>query len=521
MIIIREERTDDNWSYKVGIYVRESRDDNEENSDTIETQRELLIDHASKNVPGSINGIYEDDNVSGSAFERPGLDRLKGDVLAGRVDLLLIKDLSRLGRNNAKTLLFIDFLEENGVRIITSDGRYDSLRDNDTAGLETWFNERYVRDISRKIRASLRFKIGRGEYLGHAPFGYVKRTPGENRLYIDEGAAPTVRLIYRLYRSGLGYSSIAGLLNDKSLAAPGNGCWNRIAVRRILCSRVYTGDTVQGVSEKVSFKSRKTRRIPEEKWVVTENTHDAIISRDEFTEIQSIRLDKGRANAPHKQAIHPLRGLLRCGRCGSVMYSRKKKNGGTAYICSNYYRNGCTACSSHFVNEADILGCIIRELSDAFRMPALIEALSELASARNLFGEDSGARAGRNERQLLLRLRQQEMLYSDRLEGRITEQLFTRMNNQLEARICGLRQEAQRLVFESTGGNRLEDCIKAVLARFERGVINNGTARTAVEAITVYDAGDIPPEPVQKAFADNEGTGAKGLIVIDFKMNKV
>lgn len=144
MIIIREERTDDNWSYKVGIYVRESRDDNEENSDTIETQRELLIDHASKNVPGSINGIYEDDNVSGSAFERPGLDRLKGDVLAGRVDLLLIKDLSRLGRNNAKTLLFIDFLEENGVRIITSDGRYDSLRDNDTAGLETWFNEWYV-----------------------------------------------------------------------------------------------------------------------------------------------------------------------------------------------------------------------------------------------------------------------------------------------------------------------------------------------------------------------------------------
>lgn len=144
MIIIRTDNANDGRNYRIGIYVRESRDDNEENSDTLETQRELLIDHASRSISGNVSGIYEDDNVSGSAFERPGLDRLRSDVLAGRMDLLLLKDLSRLGRNNAKTLLFIDFLEENGVRIITFDGRYDSLRDNETAGLETWVNERYV-----------------------------------------------------------------------------------------------------------------------------------------------------------------------------------------------------------------------------------------------------------------------------------------------------------------------------------------------------------------------------------------
>lgn len=127
--------------YKIGIYARESRDDNEENYETIETQRDLLIDFAQKNRFGEIVKIYMDDNVSGSGFERKGLDELKEDVTAHRIDLLIAKDLSRLGRNNAKTLLFLDFLEEHGVRVITFDGRYDSLKDNDTVGIETWFNE--------------------------------------------------------------------------------------------------------------------------------------------------------------------------------------------------------------------------------------------------------------------------------------------------------------------------------------------------------------------------------------------
>lgn len=521
MIYIRTDLAGDDRNYRIGVYVRESRDDNEENSDTLDTQRELLLDHALRYIAGSVKGIYEDDNISGSAFERPGLDRLKSDVLAGRVDLLLLKDLSRLGRNNAKTLLFIDFLEENGVRIITFDGRYDSQRDNETAGLETWVNERYVRDISRKIRASLRFKIGRGEYLGHAPFGYIKKVPGENRLYVNEETASTVRLLFRLYRSGLGYSSIAALLNEKGLAAPGNGSWNRIAVRRILCSRVYTGDTVQGISEKISFKSRKTRRIPEEKWVVTENTHEAIISREEFLNIQGIRLDKRRANAPHKKEIHPLRGLIFCGRCGCVMYSRKKRNGSTAYICSNYYRNGCTACSSHLVNEKEILDSVTGELSNAFRMPALVTTLGELAAARSLFGNDTGERAIRNERQVSQKLRQQEILYSDRLEGKISEQLFARMNNQLEARLSVLREEAEKLLLESQKGNRLEDCITGILTRLESGTMDNSAIRAAVEAITVYDPGDVLPESVNEAFACMDDAKVKGMVVIDFKMNKV
>ena len=133
-------------SYRIGIYVRESRDDNEENYETIETQRDLLISYVKNNKLGSIEKIYIDDNVSGSVFERKGIESLKADVIDGKINLLLLKDLSRLGRNNAKTLLFLDFLEEEAVRVITFDGRYDSIKDNDTVGIDTWYNERYIRD---------------------------------------------------------------------------------------------------------------------------------------------------------------------------------------------------------------------------------------------------------------------------------------------------------------------------------------------------------------------------------------
>ena len=157
-------------NYRVGIYVRESRDDNEENYETIETQRDLLSDFVTRNNYGEVYRVYIDDNVSGSIFERDGIEQLKSDILAKKVTMLVVKDLSRLGRNNAKTLLFLDYLEEYGVRVITFDGKYDSQKDNDTVGIETWFNERYIRDISKKIRTNLRFKIEKGEYIGHAPF---------------------------------------------------------------------------------------------------------------------------------------------------------------------------------------------------------------------------------------------------------------------------------------------------------------------------------------------------------------
>ncbi len=505
--------------YEIGIYVRESRDDNDENYDTIETQRDLLIDYAVRSGLGKIQEIYMDDNVSGSAFERPGLSKLKEDVEKGRINLVLLKDLSRLGRNNAKTLLFLDYLEECGVRILTFDGRYDSLNDNDTVGIETWANERYIKDISRKIRASLKFKISKGDYIGNAPFGYKKSPDEKNRLCPDEENAETVKLIFRLYRKGYGYSSIARMLNEKSCKAPGGGdVWSSIAVRRIICNRVYTGATVQGVSEKISFKSKKTRRLPSAQWTITENTHAAVISQEEFSEVQRLREQRKKGTAPHKEKLHLFRDLLECGLCGSRMYARNKKDGQTYYICSKYYKYGCKECSSHFVYEGQLLDAVTAEIRKLVHDPSAVEGFKQLAAAQGMFKNDHGERLLKLEQQLKQKLKQQEMLYSDRLEERITQNLFIKMNKQLDDRISILRGEVEVLSSNACARPDTETLISELLAGLEKSMPTNEMIKCLVNKITVYDAQDPEVAMLLHKLGSEALREEKGMIVIDFKM---
>ncbi len=504
--------------YDIGIYVRESRDDNEENYDTIETQRDLLVDCAVRQSLGEIREIYMDDNVSGSAFDRPGLRKLKEDVEKGRVNLVLLKDLSRLGRNNAKTLLFLDYLEEYGVRILTFDGRYDSLNDNDTVGIETWANERYIKDISRKIRASLKFKISKGDYIGNAPFGYRKSLNEKNRLCVDEEEAETVRLIFRLYRKGYGYSSIARRLNEKGCRAPGGGnTWSGIAVRRITCNRVYTGDTIQGVSEKVSFKSKKTRRLPAADWTITANTHEAVVSREEFSEVQRLRELRKKVTAPHKERLHIFRDLLVCGLCGSRLYARSKKNGQTFYICSKYYKYGRKACSSHFVYERQLLDAVMAEIKRLVRDPFAVAGFRQLAELEGMFG-NTPDRLPKLEQQLKQKLKQQEILYTDRLEERISQNLFVKMNKQLEERISVLRGEVEILASNSQTGPDTGAMIREILAGLEKSRFTNEMVKCLVNRITVYDAGEPLSDMHLRLIKAGEAAEEEGRIVIDFKM---
>lgn len=515
-------RTGPSGHYNIGIYVRESRDDGGENYETLETQRDLLVDFVQKSGLGKVVGIYMDDNVSGSAFEREGLSRLKEDAAEGRLDLLLVKDLSRLGRNNAKTLLLLDYLEEYGVRVYSFDGRYDSVRDNDTVGIETWFNERYIRDISRKIRASLRYKIEKGEYLGHAPFGYKKSVEEKNRLCVDEEKAGIVRLIYKLYREGYGYGSIAKRLNDSGFDSPSQkAAWNPIAVRRILQSQVYTGDTVQGVSEKISFKSKKTRRLPRERWTVTSRTHEAIIDRAQFEEVQQLIRGRSQGYGPHKNRLYPLKGLIFCGRCGSILYARNRNGRKAAYICSRYFKTGTRGCSSHHVLEDSILQAVQDELVRLLNLPGIPEqAVELLLSGKPADGSD-GNRRRRLESQLQNRYRQQEQLYIDRLEGRISVELFERMNRNLEGRIRTLTEEMEQIVQEEGTGPDIGSILSEVVHQLQDGWMTQEIVRTAVARVTVYDPGDEIPEEIRRKNREESAGEAEGLVVIDFRMKKV
>jgi site-specific DNA recombinase len=508
--------------YSIGIYVRESRDDNEENLETIETQRDLLIDFVKRNDIGDIYEIYIDDNVSGSGFERAGLDELKKDVKAGKINMVLAKDLSRLGRNNAKTLLFLDFLEEYGIRVITFDGRYDSLKDNDTVGIETWFNERYIRDISRKIRANLRYKIEKGEYIGHAPFGYIKSEEEKNKLVINEETAGVVREIFDKYCEGYGYAYIARLLNEKGYASPsGKALWNPVAIQRILGNRVYIGDTVQGVSEKVSFKSKKTRRLPEDRWVVTENTHEAIISREQFEKVSKIRQQKRKLSGPHKGKLHAFRGMLYCGGCGSVMFARARKNRPLGYICGNYSKKGRIACESHYISEKTVADCLVNELKIWLNKPGMVDKINKLLS-KSLEKDSTESQIGKLQQQLYVKRKQQDALYMDKLEEKISEQLFLRMNNNLENKIIQLEAEIEKLSRVS----HLSFETDKVVSDFLKEVSDNGLTRNIVilmiEKIHVFNAGDIEKTNFIN-FTEEQRIRAKedGALVIDFSIKQV
>ncbi len=509
-------------NYHIGIYVRQSRDENDENLETIETQKRLLIDFVARNKLGTIYKTYVDDNVSGAGFERPALDELKKDVLACNVNLIVLKDLSRLGRNNAKTLLFLDFLEEYGVRVITSDGRYDSIKDNETVGIDTWFNERYVRDISKKIRANLRFKIEQGEYIGNAPYGYVKSINEKNKLVVDTRTAHVVKEIFNLYKKGYGYAAIANILNEKGYPSPSSKNsdipitpWNQVSVQRILCNRVYIGDTVQGVSEKISFKNKKTRRLPFEKWIITTNTHEPIVNTMDFEEVQKIRAKKRSNLGYNRNTTHFLSNLIYCGKCGKAMYVRVRKDRPTGYICSSYAKNGCKSCSSHYVSEQTIIDVINKELLDMLTNRTLIDSFCLNCEDFNEQEQQIKEKLQKVEQQIVIKQKQQDVLYSDRLEGKISEQLFARMNPVIEARIRMLNQELERLRTEQNKQLDKLQIIDNFINKIKTQGINKNIIDLMVNRVIVYDSNDSI-EALGEAVDDE---GANGLIVIEYNFN--
>ncbi len=478
-------------SYRIGIYVRESRDENGENYETIETQRDLLADFINKNKLGKIHRIYMDDNASGAAFNRAGIEMLKEDVTASVINMIVLKDLSRLGRNNAKTLLFLDFLEENGIRVMTFDGRYDSLKDNDTVGIETWFNERYIKDISKKIRTNLRFKIQKGEFLGKPPYGYKKSELSKNCLVVDEATAPVVKRIFEMYGEGYGYRSIANYLNDKGYWSPGyslktDGNWNAAAIGRILSNRVYTGDTVQGVSEKISFKSKKTRRLPSDKWVITQNTHQPIISKEEFNKIQAFIHSK--VLRPHKKQLHLFKGLIYCGECGSLMYARTRKDRPLGYVCGSYAIKGKSACSSHFIRQDMLETVINEEIMKLFDDSILAEKVN--ANINKTIEDDYSSTyisLSKLEHLIKSKRRQQDILYTDRLEERVSQQLFERMNSNLEKNIEQIERDIALTQNKACRTSNKQDFVEEASTILKNGSLNRETIMLIVEKITVFE----------------------------------
>ena len=275
---------------KVVIYCRESRDDYGENYERIETQRDLLIKYCKTHGYTNIIDIIMDDDKSGTDFSR--FDDIRKRAKNKDIDVIVFKNSARLGRNQKEALGFVEYLEEQGVEIIFEDEQYNE----EMFGLYAWFNERRARDDSKNIRRNLRHKIEEGDLIIKAIYGYEKV---EKKLIINEQTSQVVKAIFEFYYKGWGYKKIVNYLNQNEIPTPSQSRnfryvkkaqkWNLQHILRILDDRRYIGDYVGGRTEKVSFKSKKTRVKAKEEWIIIENHHEPIIDKDLFERVQKIR----------------------------------------------------------------------------------------------------------------------------------------------------------------------------------------------------------------------------------------
>lgn len=355
-----------NTNTKTGIYVRISRDE-DKNYESITNQIDGLTRFANENNMEIVD-IYQDDNISGYLFnQRPEFNRMKADLENDRINTILCKDLSRVGRNNARTLLFLEEMALNDKRVILVDDRYDSFNEEDqTRGdflpINSFVNEIYIKDISRKVRFSLKEKQMQGTLLIRSTYGYKKEG---DKLVVDDAIAPIVKEIYQLYRDGYGYRKITNILNEKDYPTPSEvdgtkrqttKIWNSTHVNRILKNEIYTGIYQTRKTVRKGIKSNKFHKIPEDEWINIENHHEAIISKEEFDKVQSI-IEKRNKN--HIRAggskINLFAGIIFCKDCGSPMFCIKRDRFATNYQCGHYYKYGVKACSSHRIMEKKLI----------------------------------------------------------------------------------------------------------------------------------------------------------------------
>ncbi len=364
-------------------YCRLSRDEDKENYSSIEEQKRIIKDYAStRNWIIEDKDFYIDDNVSGYTFNRPEFTKMLEKVKGGKIDVVIAKDLSRIGRNNGKVLVLIDEfknMQKNLILVSEMGGTYDVLNDrDDTIGITTWFNERYVKDCSRKTRDHMYSKQKTGRLVMGNYYGYVKDKEDVTKLYVDEEIRPVIKLIYKLYvEDGLGRKKICDILNSKYnyptpsvyyrrkhlergriYKHPVQKLWSTYMISNILNNDVYTGNLRTHKKKTISIRGRAIK-LPEEEHFVFENHHEAIISKETFEMAQNIRKRKARSKSTSgtRKRNYAFSGLIRCGDCGfgvsGITMNRKQKQKG--YECSQYRTYGKSRCKCHEIKESDII----------------------------------------------------------------------------------------------------------------------------------------------------------------------
>lgn len=457
--------------YRAGIYCRLSRDDeNFSESESIINQKRMLTRYVEENG-WEIYDFYIDDGISGTTFDRPDFLRMIGDIEEKKVNLVITKDLSRLGRNYIETGHFMEvFFPERDVRYIAVHDGIDTFgQDNDIAPFKNILNEMYAKDISKKVRAAFKSKVESGQFIGgFAPYGYKKSPENKNKLVIDECAAEVVRKIYAMSLQGYGLNRIARELNEAGILNPTlykkasgsaymnnmrndkTSYWTDSTIRKMLFNRVYIGILEQGKQRTKSFKVKKRIDIDKNDWVVTENAHEPIIDPETWEKVQRL-LKVQRREMKTTGETHLFAGLIVCEDCQRSMALNRHIRGFFYFVCSSYKRLGPSYCSSHRIHYDQLYGLVLNDIKyhaelAEYDQEAIIDKLDAAERMNKL--KDS---AGTKNELFIAHKRIMEIdgvfkqLYEDKVKGNVSDYRFSQLSRQYEEEQAVLLQKERAL----------------------------------------------------------------------------
>lgn len=500
--------------FLAAMYLRLSRDDSDvgdvtdregnlkSESNSIGNQRELIRAFIHEQQDMELYDIYVDDGFSGSNFDRPEFKRMICDIEAGRANCVIVKDLSRFGRDYIESGRYIQkIFPKLGVRFIALTDRYDSAQaDTSESGIilpvKNFINDSYCRDISTKVKSQFEVKRKNGECISpFAPYGYQKAENNKNRLVPDEYAADIVRKIYAWKIEGMAVSAIAEKLNALGILSPKEykkslginykggftsskgSHWSNSTVKRILTNEIYLGHMVQGKSEKINYKLKKSIEKPREEWIKVENTHEAVISEEQFRIVRNLLKTDARVS-PVTGENSLFTGILFCGDCGEQMIRRVNRYKDTRrvyYICST--KNRREGCSRHSIQEErlkEIAAEMIRRYAESFlEEKKVFEKARELeADFESIVRYDSEIERLRAEQDKYTSLC--FGLHEDLRQGVITKEEFERLEGEFKRKAAAF-EEAQK---------KQESMIKKL---FKNGVMSAARLKTMQDCAKIQE----------------------------------
>ena len=439
--------------YIAGLYYRLSQEDEHQGeSVSIDNQRAILRKYAEERG-FEIHDEYIDDGVSGTTFQRPEVQRLLDDAKTGVINTIIVKDLSRFGRNYIEVGQYVDYVfPAFGIRFIAIQDNVDT-ENRDSGAMEMMpimnvFNEWHAANTSKKIRAVLKTNAREGKYHARkAPYGYVKSDTEKKTPIIDEEAAAVVKRIFEMRASGLSPHRIADALNAEGILNPSRysmekygivgrkenmGLWSFCAVNSILNNPTYLGHMVQQRWSSVSYKNHKRYKKDESEWVVVHNTHKAIVTQELWDKVREVEKSVAQGRKTKRGYTHPLSGFLFCSDCGGKMKLNSINRNGKIcfnFNCGNHVRLGKSYCFSHFIQAKDIEAIVLDDIRTMAQRIVLDEkAIREDFIRHNTELADQAIKSTKKEMQTKRRRTEElsrlmQVAYEDRLKGKMPEDI--------------------------------------------------------------------------------------------------